>query len=140
MYLHVGSGHPKAKIEMKDLPERKENILLLTLGPVIWAGHFLLSYATVSVWCGKIAGAGGALGAIRGAIVVYTIVAVAGAMLVAWVGYRRHQVGNGSLPHDDDTPEDRHRFLGYASFLLAVLSGVGIVYAGFVTLFFGDCY
>lgn len=125
---------------MKDLPEHKENILLLTLGPVIWAAHFLLSYATASVWCGKIVGAGGPLGASRGAIVVYTMVAVVGATLVAWIGYRRHRVGNGSLPHDDDTPEDRHRFLGYASFLLAVLSAVAIVYAGFVTLFFGDCY
>lgn len=124
----------------RPLPEHKENILLLTLGPLIWAAHFLLSYATVSVWCGKIVGVGGALGATRSAIVVYTIVAFVAAAAVAWIGYRRHRLGNGSLPHDDDTPEDRHRFLGYASFLLAVLSAVAIVYAGFIIVFFRDCY
>lgn len=124
----------------KNLPEHKENILLLTLGPLIWAGHFLLSYATASVWCGKIVGVGGPLGATRSAIVVYTIVAFLAAAAVAWIGYRRHRLGNGSLPHDDDTPKDRHRFLGYASFLLAVLSAVAIVYAGFIIVFFRDCY
>ena len=37
----------------KDFPEHKDNILLLTLGPLIWAAHLLLSYGTASIWCGK---------------------------------------------------------------------------------------
>ena len=123
----------------KDLPEQKENILLLTLGPLIWAGHFLLSYATAAVWCAKVAGVGGYLDTSRDAIVVYTAVALASTLMVAWIGYQRHRLGNGNLPHDDDTPEDRHRFLGFASFLLALLSAAAILYGGLVTIFFRSC-
>ena len=38
--------------------------------------------------------------------------------------------GNATLPHDDDTPEDRHRFLGFAALLLSALSAVAVIYAG----------
>jgi hypothetical protein len=123
-----------------DFPEHKDNILLLTLGPLIWAAHLLLSYATASVWCGKVVGLGGTLGPIHSVIIVYTIVGVAATALVASIGYRRHRQNDMALPHDDDTPEDRHRFLGFATFLLAALSAVAIVYAGFVIIFFRSCY
>ena len=124
----------------KDFPEHKDNILLLTLGPLIWAAHLLLSYGTASIWCGKMVETGGSLGAVRGAIVVYTLAGLAATAVVAWMGYRRHRTGGASLPHDDDSPEDRHRFIGYATFLLACLSFAAIAYAGSITLFFRSCY
>ena len=120
--------------------ETNDNILLLTSGPLIWAAHLLLCYGTASVWCAKAVDVGGSLGAARGAITIYTLVGLVGAIAVAWIGYRRHRAGDASLPHDDDTPEDRYRFIGYATFLLACLSAVAIVYAGSVTLFFRNCY
>ena len=124
----------------KDFPEHKDNILLLTLGPLIWAAHLLLSYGTASIWCGKMVETGGSLGAVRGAIVVYTLAGLAATAVVAWMGYRRHRTGGASLPHDDDSPEDRYRFIGYATFLLACLSFAAIAYAGSITLFFRSCY
>ena len=120
--------------------ETNDNILLLTSGPLIWAAHFLLCYASASLWCAKVVDTGGSLGAVRSAIVIYTVIGLGGSMAVAWVGYRRHRSGAASLPHDDDTPEDRYRFLGYATFLLACLSAVAIVYAGLITVFFRSCY
>lgn len=120
--------------------ETNDNILLLTSGPLIWAAHFLLCYATASVWCAKVVEIDGSLGAVRGAILIYTLVGLVGSTAVAWIGYRRHRAGDASLPHDDDTPEDRYRFIGYATFLLACLSAVAIVYAGLITLFFRTCY
>lgn len=123
-----------------NLSESKDSILLLTLGPLIWAAHLLLSYATASIWCAKVVGVGGSLATTRDAILVYTLVALAGTAAIAWIGYRRHRLGDSSLPHDDDTAEDRHRFLGFATFLLASLSAVAIVYAGLVALFFRSCY
>ena len=120
--------------------EHKDHILMLTLGPLIWAAHLLLSYGTASIWCGKMVETGGSLGTVRGAIVVYTVAGLAATTWVAWRGYRRHRSGGASLPHDDDSPEDRHRFIGYATFLLACLSAAAIVYAGSITLFFRSCY
>jgi hypothetical protein len=124
----------------KDFPEHKDSILLLTLGPLIWAAHLLLSYGTASIWCGKIVGIGGSLGAVRGAIIVYTLAGLAATSVIAWMGYRRHRTGAASLPHDDDSPEDRSRFIGYATFLLACLSFAAIAFAGSVALFFWRCY
>ena len=120
--------------------EANDSILLLTAGPLIWAAHLLLCYGTASLWCAKVVDVGGSLGAAHGAITIYTLIGLVGAIAVASIGYRRHRAGAASLPHGDDTPEDRFRFVGYATFLLACLSAVAILYAGFVTLFFRSCY
>ena len=125
---------------MVETAEKNQSLWLLTASPLTWAAHFLLSYGTASVWCAKVAGPGGALGGVRTAIVVYTIVALAGIGVIGWVGYRRHSHGDATLPHDDDTPEDRHRFLGFSTLLLSALSAVAVVYAALVVVFFRDCY
>lgn len=122
------------------LPEAKESLWLLTASPVIWAAHFLLCYATAAVWCAKVAGAGGSLETTRMAILVYTLIALAAIGVIGWIGYRRHRLANASVPHDDDTPEDRHRFLGFATFLLSALSGVAVIYAALVAVFIRSCH
>ena len=125
---------------MVETAEKNQSLWLLTASPVIWAAHFLLSYGTASVWCAKVAGPGGSLGGVRVAIVIYTVVALAGIGIIGWVGYRRHSHGDASVPHDDDTPEDRHRFLGFSALLLSALSAVAVVYAALVVIFFRNCY
>lgn len=125
---------------MSETAEKNQSLWLLTASPVLWAAHFLLSYGTASVWCAKVAGPGGSLGGVRAAIVVYTVVALAGIGVIGWVGYRRHSHGDAALPHDDDTPEDRHRFLGFSTLLLSALSAVAVVYSSLVVVFFRDCY
>ncbi len=123
-----------------ELPEANESLWVLIAGPVIWAGHFLLSYATASIWCAKVVGPGGSLATARMAILVYTAVALVAVGIVCWVGHRRHSFGAANLPHDDDTPEDRHRFLGFATLLLAALSAAAIVYETLVVVFIDRCY
>jgi hypothetical protein len=122
------------------LPEAKESLWLLTASPVIWAAHFLLCYATAAVWCAKVAGLGGPLDTVRLAIVVYTALALTAIGVIGWIGYRRHSFGQANLPHDDDTPEDRHRFLGFATLLLSALSAVAVVYAALIIFFFRSCH
>jgi hypothetical protein len=120
-------------------PERKENLWLLIVSPTIWAAHFLLSYISAAIWCAKFAARYGSLEPVRWAIAIYTVVALLG---IAWngrSGLRRHRFGTESLPHDFDTPGDRHRFLGFATALLAGLSAVATVFAAFVVIFFEDC-
>lgn len=111
----------------------------LTLSPLIWAGHFLVSYLTAAIWCAKVAGRDGGLGAVRLAIVGYTIVALAGIAGVGVRAYRRHTVGTATVPHDFDTPRDRTRFLGFATLLLSALSAIAVVLVTFPVLFFETC-
>jgi hypothetical protein len=122
------------------LPERNESLLMLIASPTIWAAHFLLCYGTAAVWCAKVAGFGGSLATTRAAIFVYTAVAFVAIAIIGWVGYRRHRLGNASLPHDDDTPEDRHRFMGFATLLLSALSATAVIYAALVAVFIDRCF
>jgi hypothetical protein len=124
---------------MKTLSEKKESLWRLIVSPMIWAGHFLLCYITAAVWCAKFAPPDGSLEPVRWAIAVYTLVALAGIGWNGRDGLRRHRFGEGSTPHDFDSAEDRHRFLGFATALLAGLSGVATVFAALVVIFFKDC-
>jgi hypothetical protein len=125
---------------MTETSEKNQSLWLLAASPVIWATHLLLCYVTASIWCAKVVGDGGSLRSVRLAIVVYTAVALVGIGITGWIGYRRHRYGNADLPHDDDTPEDRHRFLGFATLLLSALSAVAVIYAVFVAIFIERCY
>lgn len=121
------------------LSEKSESLWPLVISPAIWAGHFLLSYITAAIWCGKWASRDAELGPVRWAIAGYTLVALIGIGLTGWHGLRRHRRGTESPPHDYDTPGDRHGFLGYATVLLSALSAVATVFAALVTVFFEDC-
>jgi hypothetical protein len=125
---------------MSRLPEKKSSLLLLTASPLVWAAHFLLSYVTASIWCAKVIGFGGSLTTVRTGIVVYTALALAGIGIIGLIGYRKHSLGYAALPHDDDTPEDRQRFLGFATLLLSALSAVAVIYAAAVVVFIERCF
>jgi hypothetical protein len=112
---------------------------LLTIAPTIWAVHLLLSYITAAVWCAKFVGTGGPLGGIRSAVMWYTAIALAGIALTGWEGFRRHRHGTEATTHDLDTPDDRHRFLGFATLLLSGLSGLGVLYAALAATYFETC-
>lgn len=125
---------------MKEVSERNQSLWLLTISPTIWAVHFLLSYLTAAIWCAKFAGPDGSLWKVRVAIGVYTAIALTGIVLTGVVGYRRHEYGSGTGLHDYDTPEDRHRFLGFATLLLSGLSAVAVIYVALVALFVETCH
>ena len=124
---------------MNYLPEKKESLWLVIVSPTIWAAHFLLCYITAAIWCAKFAGPDHSLGTVRRVIVAYTVIALVGIIWNGWIGWRRHSFGRGALPHDEDTPEDRHRFLGFSTFLLSALSGVAVIFAALVVIFFWNC-
>lgn len=122
-----------------DLPETRESLWRLVASPLIWAAHFGLSYGTAAVWCAKYAGGSGSLAEVRIAIAVYTALALAGIGSVAWGGWTRHAFEGSTLPHDFDSQEDRHRFLGFATFLLSGLSAIAVIYVSLVAVFLRTC-
>lgn len=122
-----------------DVKERRDSLWLLTVSPTIWAAHFLTSYLTAAVWCAKFVGPDGSLLKVRIAIAAYTVLAVFGIAVAGWSGYRKHTYGSAAVPHDFDTPEDRHRFLGFATLLLSALSAVATIYVALVAVFVESC-
>jgi hypothetical protein len=99
----------------------------------------MLSYLTAAIWCAKMADPDASLGSVRVAIAIYTVLALSGIGITGWRALRRHRYGTATLPHDDDLPEDRHRFLGFAALLLSALSVVAVIYATLVALFIKSC-
>lgn len=127
------------RVRVPSRPLDKGSLWLLTIAPTIWAAHLLTSYITGAIWCAKFAGPGEALGNVRQAIFWYTAVALAGITFVGWEGLRRHRHGIEATTHDLDSPEDRHRFLGFATLLLSGLSAVAVLYAALAATFFETC-
>ena len=122
-----------------ELREEKASLWVLAASPALWSVHFLLSYITAAVYCVKLAGPGGSLMPARVAIAVYTALALGGIGLVGWRGYKRHKMGGSEPPHDADTPEDRHRFLGFATLLLSGLSAVATLYSALAAAIIRSC-
>jgi hypothetical protein len=119
-------------------PDR-DSLWLLTIAPTIWAAHLLLCYVTAAIWCAKFAAPGGSLNGVPTAVAWYTVIALSGITFVGWEGFRRHRSGTEATTHDLDTPRDRHRFLGFATLLLAGLSAVAVLYAALAAMFFETC-
>jgi hypothetical protein len=123
--------------------ESRQTLWLLTISPTIWAVHFLASYITAAIWCAKlgapIGSSTGPLGWVPWAVGIYTGIALLAIAIVGWIGWRRHTLGTATVPHDFDTPEDRHRFLGFATVLLSALSAVAVLYVGVVAVIFRTC-
>lgn len=124
---------------MPQLAERNWMLWLLAASPSVWLLHLLACYITAAVWCGRIVGPQGPFLTARLAIGAYTIVALVAIGVVGAIGFRRHRLGSATLPHDDDTPEDRHRFLGFSTFLLSGLSAVGVIYSAIAALIIETC-
>ena len=124
---------------MTRLAEQHQSIIILAVSPAVWAAHFLLCYLTAAIWCAKQPTALAPLAGVRTTIAVYTVFALVGIALVGWRGYIAHSHGTATPPHDEDTPEDRHRFMGFATFLLSALSALAVVYTALVAVFVETC-
>lgn len=121
-----------------DSPVRHDTLFFPFSAVTVWAAHFLLCYVTAAVWCEKLS-ATAPFRDLRLLIAVYTVIAL---LVVAWMGlraWRKHRFGNATLPHDDNTPDDRHRFLGFSTLLLCGLSFVAIVYTALAIVFIRSC-
>jgi hypothetical protein len=119
--------------------ERNATLWILPISPTIWAGHFLLCYVTAAIFCAKTWPPEASLWSVRVAIAAYTAVALAGIAAVAYIAFRAHRYEGEPPPHDADTPEDRHRFLGFATLLLSGLSAVAVVYSALAAVFIRSC-
>ena len=117
----------------------KADIWSLLAPPAIWALHFLLCYVIAAIDCAATADAFAVQMRTRWVVGIATAVALA-LILVAAAQARRHWgFGTEDPPHDGATPEDRQRFLGFATLLLSALSFVSVVFVALPALTIADC-
>jgi len=119
-----------------DVEEKRQSLWLLAWPPTIWAVHFLGSYALAAVWC-----RGGSTGSywLGVSIAAPALVALALIGFAGWIGWKKHTIPGGKPSHDGDNNEDRTRFLGFATVLLAALSAVATIYTSVAALISGGC-
>jgi hypothetical protein len=122
----------------RQFPEQRDSLWWVASAPGIWGAHFLLSYGTAAVWCAK-NGHDAPLSYARGAIYVYTALALAAIGVVALRGWRRYRAPGSEPRTDADSSESRHRFLGFTLLSLAGLSAVAILFQGLAAVFIGSC-
>jgi hypothetical protein len=108
--------------------ERDEHLWIPVIAPGMWAAHFMASYLTVALWCGR-SSAGTVPGDVRGVIGAYTVVALLGMAASFARALRRHRRGRPGGTDDSDTPEDRRRFVAATTMLLAGMSMIATIYA-----------
>jgi len=108
--------------------EKRESLWWLAVAPSLWAAHFFSCYVAVALWCEKVVARDGLLGVTRWLVAGLTVATLVGIYATGRHAYRRHSFQNAPIPHDFDTPEDRHRFLGFAGLLLSILSAIAVVY------------
>jgi hypothetical protein len=122
-----------------DVAERNLELWMLAASPATWALHFMACYLTAAIWCAKVGRTTDAQPPLAAAIAVYSGIALLVIGAIAVRGFQRHRLDGEEPPHDDDTPEDRHRFLGWATFLLSMLSAIAVCYSALVAVFLRGC-
>lgn len=121
-------------------PEHATTLWALTVGPTVWALHFLLCYGATAIYCAKAPTPDIDLEALRLLILGFTAVALLAITAMGIYGYHQHSAGEDQrAPHQEDTEGDRYRFVGFATALLCGLSAVATTYVAIVVLFFESC-
>jgi hypothetical protein len=119
-----------------DPPEPRTSLVSLVAAPAVWALHFFASYATAAIWCAKVdhrfTGA-------QLAIAVYSLAALIAIAIVAARARRRHRADRVALPDDRDSAIGRHRFVAFATLLVAGLAAIAILYEALAIAMVGSC-
>lgn len=126
--------------ERKSFSEEASSLWLITLAPTLWALHFVMCYCVTAVVCEKFANLPDAVPMLRLGIGALTVIALA---LIAYVGWRSWEqwdyLDDYDYSHDKAIAEHRHEFLGHASFLLAIISFIGVLYVSMPAIVLEAC-
>lgn len=118
---------------------RGGTILILIVGPTIWALHFLGVYVTAAVFCAKTGGTV-ELWPVRVAIVVLTALSLAAIAVAALRAWQKWGVSlDRDLEYEAPSPVERRRFLSHAALMLNALSTVSVIYTALPALFVSSC-
>ncbi|WP_159082370.1 hypothetical protein [Paragemmobacter aquarius] len=129
-------------------------LLRITLGPLVWALHLMVSYAAAAIWCAKIwcaeiwcaeiwcaeiwcAESGtSVIDPLLTALLTISATALALLAALGWTFWRQYR---NDANEDRPTDRSRYRFLGHVALLLTLVSAIGVVYDTLPAVFAGTC-
>ena len=120
------------------ISDKHRRLWWLAAAPAIWAVHFLLSYGTAALWCAKIADPTQPVTGAQVVIAGYTGVALTAMLIIGVRGWLHHRDGGAPSPHDDPG-EERYRFAGVATVLLAGIGAIGVAYEALAVMLVESC-
>ncbi|MEQ8899516.1 MAG: hypothetical protein RID23_20750 [Roseovarius sp.] len=124
------------KQELEEFAEERASLMKVTMGPLIWAGHFVICYGLVAVICAK----GWDIELARTGLLVFSLGSLAA---IGWVGWNSWRQWNpretGDYVNRAGGAEDRHHFLGHAAFLLAIIAFLGVVFVSLPLVMLEGC-
>ena len=124
----------------QEFSEERSSLWRITFGPLVWAVHFVASYAATATFCAKWPEPETHIDLLRLGVGLATVAALVAIGWLGWLAWRQWDfLDDHDYAHADGNSEDRHEFLGHAAFLLAVVSFIGVVYSGLPALFAGSC-
>ncbi|WP_334062437.1 hypothetical protein [Limimaricola cinnabarinus] len=136
---HDREPQPQPHGDEREFSEERESLWRIAFAPTIWAFHFIISYAAVSVYCFKF-GALFDMNILRFALIAMTALMLAAIAWIGWRAFLRWDVRDtGEFTNPEGSAEDRHQFLGHAGFLLALVSFIGVVYDTLPLILLGSC-
>ncbi|RLQ89538.1 hypothetical protein D8780_09625 [Notoacmeibacter ruber] len=132
---------PENKEERRRFAEEASSLWLITLSPLAWAIHFILSYGGAALYCARFAPAEfDPVPFMRLSIAGITVLALAVIGYVAWVSWRQWDyLDDYDYDHAKAVGEDRHEFLGHAAFLLSIMSAIAVIYVAMPAIFMETC-
>ncbi|WP_341212311.1 hypothetical protein [uncultured Limimaricola sp.] len=134
---HDRQPHPRE--DEHEFGEERESLWRIAFAPTIWAFHFAISYAAVSVYCFRYEQMY-SMGTLRAGLIVMTLAMLAAIAWIGWRAFQRWDVrGTGEFSNPAGSAEDRHQFLGHAGFLLAIVSFIGVAFDTLPIVILGTC-
>ncbi|WP_061938012.1 hypothetical protein [Aureimonas sp. AU22] len=117
----------------------RDSLVTMIATPTVWALHFLFCYVATAVACAPNADIFKAIGGVRAAIGVATVLSLLFCWFAGFRAWREWRQAGGKPPHDQPTDEDRERQMELASALLSGLSFLAIIFTALPALLVVDC-
>lgn len=123
----------------REFAEEADSLWRIVLAPTLWVAHFLISYVATAIVCARYPGPE-SIASLRVGIAVLTLFCLVGILIIGWRSWQRWGFADDRVHvQDRPTEEHRHEFLGHASFLLSIVSFIGVCYVAMPAVFLGTC-
>ena len=125
--------------ELREFAEESDSLWRIIISPVIWVFHFLACYIATAIICAQ-ASTDDPIMTLRGFIAIVSVVSLAGILYIGWRSWKQWGFyDDGVKVQNLPTPEHRHEFLAHASFLLSIVSFIGVCYVAIPAIFLDSC-
>ncbi|MGQ7846014.1 hypothetical protein ACUNV4_16145 [Granulosicoccus sp. 3-233] len=133
------SEPPTHDQDEREFAEEADSLWCIVFSPLVWVFHFLGCYIVTAIVCTKMPEAD-SISELRWFILCITLASLAGIAVIGWRSWNQWGfVEDGVKDQYLPTEEHRHEFLAHASFLLSIVSFIGVCYVAIPSMFLDSC-